>query len=799
MRLSLEWLGDFCALPSKIDVNKVAHDLTMHTAEVEEVNKVGEQFNGVIAARIERIEPHPNTEHLRLAIINTGKEKLTIVCGVTKAKAGDMAAYAPAGAKIIDTRSNDGSQLIVKRAEVKGVKSNGMLCTAKELGLGEDHSEAFFLPDGTKLGQDIKKILNLTDIIFNIDNHSLTHRADLWGHWGWARELHALYGWRLKDINLPALKFNNKSPLLEVHTRDKKLCARRISALITNVKIAPSPSWLAKRVEAIGERPINNIVDITNYVMFAFGRPLHAFDAETCRDSSGKYYLEARHAKNGEKLFALDEKEYALTNDMVVLATKAKALDIAGVMGGLHTGITEKTTSIIYEAANFSAANIRHTSMKLGLQSEASNRFSKGLPPALVELGLKYALQLTHKLCPEAKIEAIADTGMKKSATRQITTSLDYCNTLIGRKIDKQEIKQHLERLGFNPKVAKNHVSVTVPWWRAGDIKIDNDVVEEIARVSGYEKIKPAMPTGVLKAPSINEERQLEWHLRSVLSGFGIDEVYTYPFVGLDALKKLDMDKDNLVEMKNPISKEASILCPSLLPNLLQAAKRNLRYLNNGFAFYEIGKTFSDKERLVLTIVMVGSKKDNERVFRRVQEVAHGICQSMHIDYKQLPISDAPSYYHPNRSVQLEKNKETILRAGELYPNVITAFDIDTRIGIIECELATLLKHKPPRVTLQPISRYPKIERDLAIIVDDRLEYQALVDRIKKIEPRLIARVDLFDIYKGKQIPDGKKSLAVRITYQSMDSTLEDRTVSKIQSKVCAAIKKDLNGVVRDS
>ena len=797
MRISLAWLGELCSLPKQIDAQQLAHELTMHTAEVEAVEKVGSHFAGVITAKIEQIEPHPHADRLRLASINTGKKKLKVVCGAPNIEVGQVVPFAPVGAKVLNIHTEEGGDLEINKAVIRGVPSEGMLCSGKELGLTKDQTGIMILPPDTKLGQDLKKVLALNDFIFQVDNHSLTHRPDLWGHQGWSRELYALHGWQLKEPKLASFKFTPGSKLLKVRSKDKKICPRYTAALMTNITIGPSPRWLAQRLETVGVRAINNIVDLTNYVMLELGQPLHAFAAEACKAGAG-YYLEARPAKDGEKLLTLDETERQLDQDMLVIANQKEALAVAGVMGGLKSGISPKTTSIIFEAANFKAAAIRRTSYKLGLWSESSARFAKGLPTELCELALKRVVQLTQELCPGAKLLVTADSGAGATAKpRQIKTSFTYCNTLIGREISAKEIKQHLDRLGLKPKLRKNNFSVTIPWWRRSDLTIDHDVVEEVARIAGYEKMQAVMPQALLASPATNEPRQLEWRLRDLLAGLAVDEVFTYPFVGKDALQKLDLAKGELIELQNPINQEAALLRPSLLPNLLQAAKNNLRYFSDGFAIFEIGKIFGKTEKAALTIVIAGTKQANQEVFRQAQMLAHALSQGLRIKAEQMPLAKPAAYYHPSRSIQLQQGTKIVLTAGEIHPRVTAAFDLDVRLAMVECQLDELLACAQAHPIFTPVSRYPKVERDLAIIVDERLEFQSLVKTIKSVEPTLITQVELFDIYRGKQIPAGKKSLALRVSYQAMDKTLADETINGIQKKICAKISKE-GGSIRD-
>ncbi|MFA4941992.1 MAG: phenylalanine--tRNA ligase subunit beta, partial [Patescibacteria group bacterium] len=483
MYISLKWLKDFVNIPASITPEELGLKLTLHTVEIDGVEKQSEKFNNVVVGKILELKKHPQADRLQLVKVDIGKEKLDIVCGAHNIKEGDFVPVALVGAILPNG-------LEIKEAEIRGVKSHGMLCAEDELGLGQDHSGILILTKG-KLGQNLAENLKLDDTVFEVDNKSITNRPDLWGHFGLARDIAAFLDIKLIEpkINLEKItKLEKKGEVikLKAEVKDAKLCPRYMAIAMKGIKIADSPQWMKERLSAVGMRPINNIVDITNYVMLELGQPLHAFDANLVKE------IVVRRAEDKEMMETLDGQKRELNKEMLVIADDEKAIAIAGVMGGATSEISDKTDSIIIEAANFEPTQIRKTSQKLGLRTESSMRFEKSLDPNLCEQAIARVVELVKEICPGAVVASkLVDIKSFKINSDPIVLDISWLNKTIGEEIGEKTIIKTLNNLGFKTTQKKNEITVNVPTWRATkDISIREDLMEEIVRIYGYNNLK---------------------------------------------------------------------------------------------------------------------------------------------------------------------------------------------------------------------------------------------------------------------------------------------------------------------
>ncbi|MDD4272022.1 MAG: phenylalanine--tRNA ligase subunit beta, partial [Patescibacteria group bacterium] len=771
--------------------------LTMHTVEVEKVEYQAEKFKNVIVGKILEVKPHPNADRLRLALVDINKEKLEIVCGAPNIKPGQFVPVALVGAILPNGME-------IKPAEIRGIKSNGMLCAEDELGLGEGH-EGIMILEKAKIGQSFSDYLKLNDVVFEVDNKSITHRADLWSHYGMARDISAFLNTKFKVYApKPAiLKAKKITFRFKAKVEDFSLCPRYMAVGLENIKIAPSPKWLQERLAAAGMRAINNIVDVTNYVMLELGQPLHAFDKNFID------HIIVRQAKSGEAIKTLDGVERKLEPDMLVIADITKPVAVAGVMGGANSEINNQTASIIIESANFNFDSVRKTAQKLGLRTEASMRFEKGLDPNLCELGLIRAVELILEICPGARVAGnLADEKRYKLNQGLIDLNLMWLNKFIGYEFTAKEVKRILEKLGFLVKAAGNGFKVTIPSWRAvHDVSLPEDLAEEVARIYGYNNLKSELPKIALTPPLVIPEKVLIRKIKNILSmGAGLSEVYNYSFLNANRLEKLKFGQT--IKLANPLSEDLTDLRPSLIPGILENIKTN-QASESEITIYEIGSVFFEKEGEIkkddsgkenlplqekrLALALAGDAPDD--LFRKLKGVIEFLLKSLNLE---ATFEFEATEYNKFASAKIMAEGNDIGRVAELEKNVRQNFGIKKLTAIAEISLPKLLnlvKNSPVKQYVEP-PKYPAVSRDLAFVVNEKVLYNNIVKEIKNFND-LIRQVDLFDVYQAGKLGDGKKSLAFHIIYQA-DKTLTSEEVDEIQGGLVKHLKKKFEAKVRD-
>lgn len=823
MLLSYNWLKQYVDLPDSLSPEELALKLTMSTVEVEGIERQAGQLENIVVAEIKELKKHPNADKLQVCIVNDGKEKARVVCGGSNLKKGMKVAWGKIGAKV--KWHGEGELVELKEAEIRGQSSAGMICQSTEIGLEsffplKSESEILDLTEelekleirNWKLGDSLASVLELDDVVYDIDNKSMTHRPDLWGHYGMAREVAALYGKKIASYNPPAIK-ESENIKLEIDVKDRELCPRYMGVVIDGVKVAPSPEWLQKRLMAVGLRPINNIVDITNYILYDLGQPMHAFDGNRMSDVGDRISVVVRRAKNGEKFTTLDEKEHELTSDMLVIADKERAVALAGIMGGLNSEISDETTTIVFESANFDATSVRRTATKLGVRTDSSARFEKSLDPQNAELALRRAVQLTLELCPEAKVVSkLTDEGKWKSSQPEIELTFDFLNKKIGMEIEKKKIVDILTRLGFGVVNKKEALKVTVPTWRATkDISIPEDLVEEIARIYGYDNITTSLPDFPVTPPLVNELRGLERKLKNVLAfEFGFTESYNYSFVAPDWLEKMGIDTEHHIELDNPIAKDRPLLRRSLLPNLLDNVEKNLHRADK-LKLFEIGKIFDieepgekvdrqGEELLPRQDVMFGGVYTEKNVDQPFYELSAGLLGTL----ERLGFAASlkakgdvmEKYFHPGRCAEVLIGNEEVGIMFELQPAVQKKLGIAERVAMFELNVNRLLELYKEKTSYKKLAQYPAMERDIAFVVGKSVQQADIVAKLNEVDD-LIVNVELFDVYEGKNVAVGKKSLAYHIVYRSDEKTLEAAEVDKVHAVVEKVLKKEFGAEIR--
>lgn len=822
MFVSYNWLKKFVDIPKNITPEKLAGLLTLSTVEVESTKKQGELLDKVVVGKVTKLEPHPNADKLKLARVQVSSNSsrlavkpIKVVCGGVNLREGMLVAFAKTGARV--KWHGQGEPTILKKAKIRGITSSGMICSAAEIELEnifpqESEYHIVDLSDikNLKIGQPLAKALGLNDTIIEIENKSLTNRPDLWSHYGMAREVAALTSSKLKTVgsSIQAFKPSSKDRL-EVKIMADNKCPRYLGVVVDNIKIEPAPMWMTKQLEAVGVRPINNIVDITNYVLMELGQPLHAFDYNNIKN----HKIIVRTAKKGEKMKTLDNEERQLTTDDLVIADSKNPVALAGVMGGANSEINDTTKKIIIESANFEASGIRRTETRTNLRTEASIRFEKSLSPELAEQGIKRAIELILKLIPTAKItSSIIDAGAYKPKKQTIKLDLNYLTHLVGTDIPKEKVTEILESLGFEVKSSTSdirHLTSDIPSFRATrDITIQEDIVEEVARIYGYENLKPEMPEIKLTLPKVNTERQLERQIKNILTtGFGYNEVQNYSFVDSQVAAHFGFKESDLIKLENPVSPEQSHLRPSLLINLAKNVKDNLRFASE-FKLFEIGRIFTtDKGQFNTDITNKKflPKQDkflsgvivSNNVFEQAKSAVENLLEQVDVDCQFTPTKVKIHWAESDRLLEIKSDSKTLGYVSELNSRLRTTLKITPPVGVFELnftELAALPKQKTREFEELPI--YPSVTRDIAIIVSQGVAYADISETINTVSP-LIVDVELFDVYTGKNIGAGQRSLAFHITFRAPDKTLEAGEVDKIFEKVVKKLEEKFKAELR--
>jgi len=814
MFLSFSWLKDFVKLPNAVTPDELARQLSLHTVEVEGVENQAAKFNKVVVGKILSVEKHPNADRLQLAKVSIGKESLEIVCGASNIEAGQLVPVALVGAVL-----PNGAE--IKETEVRGTKSNGMLCAPDELGLGDDHSGILILEKTAKVGQNLAEHLKLSEIVIEIDNKSLTNRPDLWSHLGMAREIAVIF--KAKFLPYQASKKIiskvEAKDKLEVRVEDFELCPRYLALVVEGVKIEPSPEWLKKRLVAIGARPINNLVDITNYVMFELGQPLHAFDASRINankeTNKRELLIVVRKAKDGEIIETLDGEKRKLNSDALVIADAQKPVAIAGIMGGSSSEISKDTSSIIIEAANFNFASIRKTSQKLGLRTESSMRFEKGLDRDLAEAGLIRCVELIKKICPEARITSeLIDLKAVKQEERHIELNLAWLERMLGLGIKPGRIIQILTSLGFKVKEKEKSLSVTVPSWRATrDIEIAEDLAEEAARIYGYNNIPSRLPLARMTPPEMNREGQLVRKIKTLLAGgAAMTEVYNYSFVDSEQLKKLFIDAGSHLALANPLASNQTLLRQSLAPNLLENIKTNQpRYQE--IALFEIGSVFfsSEGEELKdnsgggrlpyqekrLGLVIANDGKGD--LFRRLKGTVEYLLDNFGLAVLWRDSEIAPSWAEGQTSAEIIVGGKMLGTVNLLSAKIGKSLGLKKQAALAEINLPqlSLAINRSAARQFEEFEKYPPLTRDLAFVVDAKILYSDLRQEIASIS-ELVARVEFFDVYQGGKLGAKNKSLAFHIIYQAPDRTLTSAEVDELEKGIVKRLEEKFGAKIRN-
>ena len=817
MQVSINWLNEFVDL-SNIEDEQIAHELTMSGLEVEAVEEVKPRFTTIKTVKIEKIDNHPNSDHLHLVTVNIGSGLKTVVCGAQNIKEGQIVPYASVGSQVLDRKT--GEMFTLTPAVIRGVESQGMLCSADELGVAERNYQEEdgililnrIFPD-VKIGENVEDVLGFEkDTV--IDVAPTANRGDQMSVIGVARELSSLFNTPLKFSPLESTR-DLSTYKFKVEIIDKDVCKYYSIGVLKDIKIKPSPDWMQKRLLSSGIRAINNVVDITNYVLLEYGTPLHAFDLDKLNG-----YLCVRRAKEGEKLVTLDGVERTLTTDSVLIATKEEGVCLGGVFGGANSEIDDKTTSIALEAAYFTPASNRKSSRSAGYRSEASARFERGIDIEAVKPALMRAMQLMVELA-DAKIEGVVEAGNNKLEPIEITLRYPQVKRILGVEIAPERCDSILEKLGFE-KLGGNTAAAKflVPSFRAYDVTREIDLIEEIARINGYDKITPTLPNK-MQTPVVTLEEKVAKKVHELMLSSGLNEIVTTSLIGKPLLDKfmISYDDAKAVKVLNPISEESAMLRETLAVSILNCMKYNYDNGQKTFWAYEIGKTYSIeglsdekntgvKETKVLAGVLTGDVENSKwqvktspdfyTVKGLLEKLFAELCVEKRIKltpFDKSPLAQTHAIMHPYRSAAvniLGKNLQTIGYFGQIHPILKDKMKFNQDAFIFKIDLDALIaivKETTPRFKHLP--QYPEVRRDLAFVINEDVSYDDIQRVIKGgVQQNIFKGSEVFDVYHGENIEKGYKSLAFRIYMQDENATLTDEVIDRQMQNVREKLQK---------
>lgn len=809
MKLSLNWIKDYVKLPDDMDLTRLAYDLTMSTVEVEGCERLSERFEKIIVGEIKEVLPHPNADKLRICKVDIGEGEIKdIVCGGSNLEVGMKVVVACPGAMV--RWHGEGEPVEIKNAKLRGVPSFGMICAAVEVGLADlfpvndDHEimdlTAFDAPAGTPLAV----ALDLDDIILEIDNKSMTNRPDLWGHYGIAREISALY-------DLPLVEFEKYVPTTtekyDVRILDAERCPRYIGARIEGLGVKPSPFQMQTRIWRVGMRPINALVDITNYVMLATGQPTHVFDSNHIID-----HIEVRRASEGEALGLLNDKQLKLCTDDLVIADSEGAVALAGVMGGAKDSVLPETTSVILEVANFESRGVRRTALRYDNRTEASSRYEKAVDPERCDQALSLAMKLFAELYPEMNVTAFNDQYLGKLEEKEIDVDFEWLDRRLGMRIPQEIVARKLGALGFKVTFTEKGMHIVVPSWRStGDVSIKADIMEEVARMYGYENFKATSITttfdGAINQLEVDLVRKIKEYLAFRCN---MQEIFTYPWMSDECVNAIFPTTDGILALATPPSPNERYVKCSLLPNICRAIVKNERNFDS-FDIFEEAQIFLDSDytqnykgeslpcqRKHLGCAFVGASDRVAELFR----YAKGVIGAM------------PSYTHME-SFTFEKNEKPYWADDVVWQNIILngkkigdiallskksalACGIKVLSAIlVELDMDALVPFKSRTNRYTRLPEFPTNEFDISFLVDSMTTWNQIYDAIMGKKNELLQDVKFVEEYKGKQIPEGKKSITIKLIIGSAEKTLTSQEIEAVANSVMKKLSKLLSADVR--
>ena len=811
MKVSLNWIRDYVQLPADADLKKLAYDLTMSTVEVEDTIELAKQFDHMVVGVINTIEQHPNADKLRVCMTDIGGRVESIVCGGSNLREGMKVAVALPGS--VCRWHGEGEPVEIKKSKLRGVDSYGMICGAVEIGLADlfpTKEEAHILdlsdfdaPAGTPLAD----ALDLNDIILEIDNKSMTNRPDLWGHYGIAREIAALYDLPMKEFPHFDRNVENTSGF-HVTVEDAERCPRMTGTQIENVCVKPAPYWMQVRIWKTGMRPINALVDITNYVMLATGQPSHAYDSDHIAG-----HIIVRRAKAGETLTLLNGRELPLSTDDLTIADDAGIVGLAGVMGGAKDSILPTTSKVILEIANFQAAGIRRTALRYDNRTEASARYEKAIDPERCDQALDLSMQLFSDLYPEMKVTGLVDEYPQHLKQAEIDVPLSWLERRLGKCLPPEEIRHKMELLGYGISFSGDNMHVVVPTWRStGDVSIQADIMEEVARMYGYENFE-AEPITTTFDGAINQlDKDLERRIKEYLAiRCGMQEIFTYPWMEESYVNAVLQSTEGILSLSTPPSPAERFVRSSLLPNLCKAVVKNERYFDE-FSIFETAQVFRDEnytspydpreklpsQRKNVAGAFVTTAKDITALFRKAKGVVEMMARYVHMEALTFRQTEKPVWADNVVWLNIYRGEEKVGDLALLSKKVSMACGIkNLNVMLFQLDQDSLVPLKSRTNTFTHMAEYPMTDYDISLLLDGSVQWKDVLQTIGGIKSELLHGASFVDEYRGKQVPAGKKSLTLRLSIGSKEKTLTSSEIEEVASNVLNKIAKRFGAELR--
>ena len=798
MLISLNWLKQYIDLDG-IEINEMENSLTMIGQEVEKIEIAGSNLENVVTAKIIEKEMHPDSDHLTVCKVDNGKEILQIVCGASNHKAGDKVVLAQIGAKLSE-------DFVIKKGKIRGKESCGMLCSEVELGIGSDKDGIIILPEDAPIGVPFKDYLGINDTVFELE--ITPNRPDCLSHIGIARELSAYYG---KELKYPETEIKSEisektSDNVKVSIEDSNLSRRYVTRILKNVTVKESPKWLKERIEAVGLRSINNIVDVSNFILMEMNHPNHVFDLDKIEGNE----IKVKSAVKGDKLVTLDEQERELEDGDIVICDSKKILALGGVMGGLDSEVTDNTKNILLEVAQFNPQNVRKTSRRLTLSSDSSYRFERGID---VEDSIKVINRLANLIQEVAGGEILngyVDVYPVPHENKVAELNFERLDRFVGKVIPREKVIEILRNLEIDVKDNGETLTLTAPSYR-GDLELEQDYFEEVIRMYGFDNIENILPRVDINKNSTLDTTKLTDRVKTICASVGLKEVINYSFIPKDALQKLKftgVSEDKLIDISNPITEDFVTMRPTLLYSLIKNAKDNMNRNVSNIRFFEVSRTFEKAEELAKEDIKVGIilAGENDKTLWNPKPVHYdfydlkGIVEEIFSKLKFQSFSikrSVQTEFHPGRSADVFVGKEYIGSFGEIHPDVLENFGLNKKTVLVaEFNIELIKKYINKPFVYQGIVKYPAVPRDLALVMNENILVGDVLKTIEKIDKK-VEKVELFDIYQGIGVEPGKKSVAISILLRDNSKTLEEKEINDIIDKILAKMKKDYMAELR--
>ncbi len=793
MLVPINWLKEYVDINT--DVRDLSDKLTMTGTHVDSIINMDKNINNIYVGRITKLEPHPNADKLQVVHVNLGDRKLKLITGAKNISENDLVPVAVEGAVLPNGME-------IGKTDFRGIESQGMLCSYEELGIDsslvpkESKDGIIIINEEIELGKDIVDVLNLKGHILDLE--ITFNRPDCLSMIGIGRETAATLN---TEFKYPDIQINNEVEDIKDYVKDIKildgdLCRRYYTKVIKDVKIGPSPMWLQRKIMDAGIRPINNIVDATNYVMLEVGQPLHAFDLDSIEGKTVK----VRRAKTGETIKTLDQTNRKLDEDMLIIADETKPIGIAGVMGGYDSEVRKNSKTILMESANFDGKSVRETSKKLGLRSEASSRNEKDLPNEIVVDACNRVCQIIESIGAGTIVKGFIDRGDKVSSLREVIMDPINCNNLLGTNIEDKKMVDILNSLNIESKLTQGKILSKIPNFRK-DLEIEADLIEEVGRIHGFHNIPPKPLKGNILKGSKSELRKVEDKSKDILYGLGLYEITTYSFISPKEYDRFLVEDNNplrnYVEISNPLGEDFSSMRTTLLPNMLKVISKNSNYGIKEGMLFEIGNTFNNTKKNTpdeVRKISIGIYGGYD--FFSLKGIVENLLAKFGLKYKFV-IEEKLASFHPGRTARILIDDIEIGLIGEIHPDVRKNYEIDERTYVAEIDVPKILRNKNEEKIYHEIAKYPSVTRDISIVVDEDVLVGNIIEEVESMSIENLEKIEMFDIYRGKNIEVGKKSLAYTMVFRSSDKTLLEEEVNDKYEKILERLKTVFNAKLR--